>query len=91
MVKTGLHPPVINVMEKNGMMIKRLLLFIIVIMAFILGGCATVQPWEKGLLGDPMMLIDSNPLEKGLIEHHIDYREGSVGGTGAQSGGCGCG
>lgn len=89
--KTELHHHVINVMEKTGMKTKRLLLFLIILFTASITGCATVQPWEKGLLGDPIMLIDSNPLEKGLIEHHIDYREGSVGGTGAQSGGCGCG
>ncbi len=89
--KTELHHHVINVMEKTGMKTKRLLLFLIILFAASITGCATVQPWEKGLLGDPIMLIDSNPLEKGLIEHHLDYREGSVGGTGAQSGGCGCG
>lgn len=90
-VKTELRHPAINATEKTGMKTKRLLLFLIILFAATLTGCATVQPWEKGLLGDPIMLIDSNPLEKGLIEHHIDYREGSVGGTGAQSGGCGCG
>lgn len=90
-VKTELHHPVINVTERTGMMTKRLLLAFTILAAVFLTGCATVQPWEKGLLGDPIMLIDSNPLEKGLIEHHLDYREGSVGGTGAQSGGCGCG
>ncbi len=90
-VKTELHHPAINATEKTGMKTKRLLLFLVILFAVTITGCATVQPWEKGLLGDPIMLIDSNPLEKGLIEHHIDYREGSVGGTGAQSGGCGCG
>lgn len=89
--KTELRLPVTNATEKTGMKTKRLLLYLLILFAATITGCATVQPWEKGLLGDPIMLIDSNPLEKGLIEHHIDYREGSVGGTGAQSGGCGCG
>jgi len=90
-VETELLHHVINVTEKTGMMTKRLILPLVILIAIFATGCATVQPWEKGLLGDPIMLIDSNPLEKGLIEHHIDYREGAVGGTGAQSGGCGCG
>lgn len=56
-----------------------------------LSGCVTVQPWEREILSDPMMIFDENAIEKGLMEHHLDYREGSVGGTGAQAGGCGCG
>ncbi len=54
-------------------------------------GCATVQPWERESLSDPIMIFDENPIDKGILEHHLDYREGSVGGTGGQSGGCGCG
>ncbi len=54
-------------------------------------GCVTVQPWERETLSDPIMIFDENAIEKGIQEHHIDYREGSVGGTGAQAGGCGCG
>ncbi|ACF14561.1 lipoprotein, putative [Chloroherpeton thalassium ATCC 35110] len=57
----------------------------------VLQGCATVQPWEREKLADPIMIFDENPIEKGLKEHHINYREGSEGGTGSQSGGCGCG
>ena len=56
-----------------------------------LSGCVTVQPWEREVLSDPMMIFDENPIDKGILEHHIDYREGSVGGMGAQAGGCGCG
>ena len=54
-------------------------------------GCLTVQPWERGTLADPMMIFDENPIEQGIQEHALDYREGSAGGTGAQGGGCGCG
>ncbi len=56
-----------------------------------LSGCVTVQPWERGILSDPMMIFDENALDKGIMEHHLDFREGSVGGTGSQGGGCGCG
>ena len=60
-------------------------------LALFLSGCITVQPWEREVLSDPMMIFDENPIDKGILEHHIDYREGSVGGMGAQAGGCGCG
>ena len=63
----------------------------ILIVATTLQGCATVQPWERGDLADPIMIFDENPIEKGHLEHHYEYREGSVGGTGSQGGGCGCG
>ncbi|MCH9008457.1 DUF4266 domain-containing protein [candidate division KSB1 bacterium] len=61
------------------------------LLAMAVSGCATVQPWEKGELADPIMIFDENPIDAGINEHYRDYREGSVGGTGAQSGGCGCG
>lgn len=68
---------------------KTLLLFFISIT--LLAGCATVRPWQRQELADPIMIFDENPIESGIKEHYLDYREGSVGGTGAQSGGCGCG
>ncbi len=65
------------------------------LLALLLGGmltsCAAVQPWQRGDLADPIMIFDENPIDAGIKEHYLDYREGSVGGTGAQSGGCGCG
>ena len=64
---------------------------VLVLLSYGFSGCVTVQPWERGTLADPMMVFDENPIEKGIKEHAIDYREGSVGGTGAQGGGCGCG
>ena len=54
-------------------------------------GCATVAPWERETLAEPIMILDENPLDRGIEVHHLEYREGSVGGDGAQSGGCGCG
>ncbi len=54
-------------------------------------GCATVHPWQREGLADPIMIIDENPIDAGIKQHYLDYREGSVGGTGEQTGGCGCG
>jgi hypothetical protein len=59
--------------------------------SLLLYGCATVKPWEKESLSDPIMIIDENPINAGIKEHYIDYREGVEGATGAESGGCGCG
>jgi len=67
----------------------RLLIFLLFILLFV--GCTTVQPWERESLSSPLMIFDKNPVEKGIKIHHIEFREGSSGATGSQSGGCGCG
>ena len=50
-----------------------------------------VQPLERERLSDPNMIFDENPMQKGVQEHFLFIREGTEGGDGAQSGGCGCG
>jgi hypothetical protein len=57
----------------------------------VFGGCATVQPWERERLSDPYMMFDENPMDKGAQLHFLFIREGTEGGDGSQSGGCGCG
>ncbi|MEZ4650040.1 MAG: DUF4266 domain-containing protein [Candidatus Eisenbacteria bacterium] len=37
------------------------------------------------------MQIEGSPLDRGTQEHHLEYREGSAGGTNTRGGGCGCG
>ena len=69
----------------------RIRILLLVGAALLLYGCATVKPWEKESLSDPIMIIDENPINAGIKEHFIDYREGAEGATGAESGGCGCG
>jgi hypothetical protein len=59
--------------------------------ALALNGCTTVQPWERERLSDPNMMFDENPLDKGADLHFLFIREGTEGGDGSQSGGCGCG
>jgi hypothetical protein len=67
-------------------------MYLLLIVIFItISSCAAVKPWEREELSDPIMIIDENPIDTGMKEHFIDYREGSEGATGAQSGGCGCG
>ena len=73
------------------MKFKAFLLLLLLAISFMLPSCATVQPWQRGELADPIMIFNENPIDAGIKEHYLDYREGSVGGTGAQSGGCGCG
>ena len=72
-------------------MVKKLMLFGFIFILLWLSGCATVRPWERESLSDPIMIMEENPIDSGIKQHYLDYREGSVGATGEQSGGCGCG
>jgi len=58
--------------------------------AFAAGGCATVQPWQRGRLADRCMVFDANGSQVAYMTHWQEAREGSSGGFGVQSGGCGC-
>ena len=71
--------------------IKAVILISIGLASLLLSGCTTVQPWERERLSDPNMMFDENPLDKGAQLHFLFIREGTEGGDGSQSGGCGCG
>ena len=58
--------------------------------ALVVGGCATVQPWQRGRLADPAMVFDADGNEVAYMTHWQEAREASSGGYGVQSGGCGC-
>jgi hypothetical protein len=51
-------------------------------------GCARLQPWERGRLAHPTMLLgdQARPVEA----HVYAIQEGAVGGGSAAEGGCGC-
>ena len=53
-------------------------------------GCATVQPWERGILAKKKMQMDADPEASALEQHVYEYREGTTGGYGSVGGGCGC-
>jgi uncharacterized protein DUF4266 len=53
-------------------------------------GCATVQPWQRGRLADTCMVFDADTGQVTYMAHWQEAREGSAGGNGVQSGGCGC-
>ena len=53
-------------------------------------GCATVHPWQRGRLADPCMIFDADTSQTTYMTHWQEAREGSSGGYGVQSGGCGC-
>ncbi len=59
-------------------------------LVFLACGCTHVNPWERGVLADPIMLPDHDPLGSLFAEHMWFSREGSAGGRGIGGGGCGC-
>jgi hypothetical protein len=53
-------------------------------------GCATVRPYEREHLLDPIMSLDQDAKEARDNLHWIEAREGSTGGAGGAGGGCAC-
>ncbi|MEO8875611.1 MAG: DUF4266 domain-containing protein [Polyangiaceae bacterium] len=52
--------------------------------------CVMVRPQERSVLADPTMQFEGDPQAAGPINHAIENREGSYGGSGVSGGGCGC-
>jgi hypothetical protein len=53
-------------------------------------GCATVKPWQRESLADPIMQPDRNPMQVAQLEHVYFSREAANGGRSVGGGGCGC-
>lgn len=66
------------------------LLLLVLFLAVTASGCASVKPWEREYLADPIMQFDYNKEEKSVREHFLATREGSTGSFGVSGGGCGC-
>lgn len=56
----------------------------------LLGGCAPVEPWQKGNLAKSHMAFDPDPLEAKWVRRTYQAKEAASGGYGAEGGGCGC-
>ena len=61
-----------------------------ILLAVVLCGCETVQPWERGTLAKEEMQWQPNVMESQLRNQVYASKEASSGGTGAAGGGCGC-
>ena len=57
---------------------------------FLLAVCATVAPYERGRLADPIMQPEIVPEHTALEQHALVTREASAGGYAIAGGGCGC-
>lgn len=49
-----------------------------------------VKAWQRGILADPLMRLDGDPLTRILREHIFSSKEAAAGDGGASGGGCGC-
>ena len=58
--------------------------------AVVLGGCGSVQPWERGVLARPQMALDPHPMRSQLRAHVQTSREAAAPPGPAEGGGCGC-
>lgn len=63
---------------------------LLVAFALLTVGCASVRPWQRGVLADRCMQFDPDAGRVALQAHWQEAREGSAGGFGIQGGGCGC-
>jgi len=70
--------------------VRATLVGLVLAAGFVVSGCATVQPWQRGRLADQAMVFDANGSLVAYMAHWQEAREGSAGGFGVQSGGCGC-
>lgn len=56
----------------------------------VLAGCATVKPYEREYLADPIMDLSLASRAESRDQKWLEAREGSTGGSGGAGGGCAC-
>jgi hypothetical protein len=70
--------------------LKKVTLLSAISAAIFASGCATVAPYERGVLAKPEMSLNSDAVTAGLDDHIYFSKESSSGGRGFGGGGCGC-
>lgn len=57
-----------------------------------LSGCSSlgVQPWQRNLLAEQEMALNSSPVDASFDDHIYFSKEASSGGRSFGGGGCGC-
>jgi hypothetical protein len=68
--------------------VNRLRPVLLIAILATLGGCATVQPWERDLHAREDM--QPNQRDAAIDDHIYFSKEASSGGRGFAGGGCGC-
>lgn len=66
-------------------MVFRLLFFL-----FLISGCANIDQIDRGFLSKRIMQLNPHPEESTFRNEVRSFREGSIGGSKAVGGGCGC-
>ena len=70
--------------------VRRLLAAAAALLVASASGCATVRPYEKEHLADPIMVSAAETGARMREMKWLDAREGSTGGVGGAGGGCAC-
>jgi len=60
------------------------------LLALVTSGCASVKPWQRGMLARSDMAWSPDPLEAARRGHIYFSKEASLDASGAGGGGCGC-
>ncbi len=63
---------------------------LVVLLAWLTGGCAEVAVWERGDLARPDMALEPHPTQRAIQDHVYSSREAGAAGALGQGGGCGC-
>jgi len=72
-------------MRRKGVVVSML-----VVLAQVAAGCATVQPWQREHLADRIMDPQAIERERAMERHWMETREGAMGGPLGAGGGCAC-
>lgn len=65
-------------------------LFALFAAALVSGGCATVEPYQRGLLARPDMALEPSPGTGRALDKTYASKEAASGGGSVGGGGCGC-
>ncbi|MFC1852808.1 DUF4266 domain-containing protein [candidate division CSSED10-310 bacterium] len=68
---------------------KRGYFWLLLLCMLLIAGCATVQPWEREYLADPIMSMEDDGTT-GFHQEIEEIREASALGKEGDGGGCGC-
>jgi len=72
------------------MSVRASMLAALVVASLSSGGCASVQPWERGTLAKPSMATEDPPHESAQKLRTYGAKEGGTAASGVGGGGCGC-
>ncbi|MCF8006106.1 MAG: DUF4266 domain-containing protein [Methylovulum sp.] len=80
------HSPLIIALK----IIKNYTGYFLFSLSVLLSGCASVSPWQRGILAKPEMQLSTQPVQALFYEHAYGSREAASGSSAGSGGGCGC-